>query len=75
MTLLQTRSASEMASVRRQILSDLRYLAQKVSGALKDLEEGRPLDEHLIVNASGISAYIARYNLLTDLLPYINEPP
>jgi hypothetical protein len=71
--MLRTRLEIEQTRNIQQLESDLRQLAQGIATAREAIKRGDFLDEHLIVNASGISARIARYNLTRDSLPYLKE--
>ena len=63
----------ERQSVNVNLESLLKNLKQRVDMALKSLKDGDSLDEHLIVNASSLTGLIARYNLVRDLGPYLDE--
>lgn len=64
---------SERKKVNANLELMLKNLKQRVEMALTSLKEGGSLDEHLIVNASSITGLIARYNLVRDLSPYLDE--
>lgn len=71
LALLRSRISREADT--RNLASELEGLAQNVERALENLAQGKALDEHLIQNASSIATRIARYNLLRDLVPYLEE--
>ena len=58
------------SSTEQQLASRLRSLAVDVARASQALSEGKPLDENLITNASGIANLITRWNMLLEHLPY-----
>lgn len=60
-------------STKRELEHALKQLRARVNASIEGLEKGEELDPNLIMNASGIATHIARYNLLRDLLPYV-EP-
>ncbi len=68
---LRVRLEVNHAALRRELVASLRYLSECVDRGRRAIEAGEPLDPHLIVNASGLSETIARWNLVRDLLPYV----
>lgn len=60
-------------NVRVVLRHGLEQLKIRVERALSDLEAEEQIDEHLIVNASGLTADIAKWNLIRDLHPYVNQ--
>lgn len=71
--LLKARLQNNKRSAEDQLESGLRFLAQTIENARKDLAEGRPLDAHLIHNANALTQSIMQYNLSVELLPYVEE--
>ena len=71
--LLQRRMAGDRATLKRNLQSELAALAEKIQQAQQSLSKGDGLDEHLIVNASGLSAYIAKWNLWHDIAPMVDD--
>lgn len=69
----KSRLETERKSLNVNLESQLKNLKQRVDMALKALKDGDSLDEHLIVNASSLTGLIGRYNLVRDLVPYLNE--
>lgn len=70
----KTRIETEHGSVHGRLRSELVNLRMRVTRAIESLEADDGLDEFLIVNASGITADIARWNLVRDLLPLVTDP-
>jgi hypothetical protein len=52
---------------------DLKFLKQRIERALEDVEADKPLDEHLIQNAMGITHTIVHYNVALDFIPYLED--
>lgn len=69
---LKSRLTNERKQVAITLLSELKNLHVRTKNAIEALQEGQLLDAHLIVNASGITESIARWNLVCDLLPYLS---
>ncbi len=54
------------------LLRDLTYFRQRIDMAIKDLEGGKKaLDAQLLVNGASLTHGIANYNMLRDILPYL----
>ena len=73
--MLASRLKVDRTMVARSLESHLRTLAHEVERARKALADGGSMDEHLIVNAGSLSALIARWNMLLDYTPYVEEKP
>lgn len=71
--MLASKLSVDKDAARLHLESQLRSLSQEVESARKSLADGSRLNEHLIVNASGLSALIARWNMLLDLGPYMDK--
>lgn len=70
----KTRVAIERDSVKRRLGAELINHRIRVERAITALENGTQLDEHLIANASMLTADIARWNLVRDLTPLVADP-
>ncbi len=73
-TRIQTQLAEQKRIAGDALESQLRNLAERVAQARETLAANKQLDPHLIVNASAISEYIARWNLVLHLIPYAETP-
>jgi hypothetical protein len=69
--MVQRRLQSERTMAEHLLRSDLALLIQRSANALKALDDGRPIDAHLIANSVMITADITRWNLAIDLLPIL----
>jgi len=56
-----------------RLINSLRYLEQEIGSAQRALAEGKPVNAHLISNASMLTEEIARWNLARDLLPFVQD--
>lgn len=70
----KTRVDIERDSVKRRLGAELINHRIRVERAIAALESGAQLDEHLIANASMLTADIARWNLVRDLAPLVADP-
>lgn len=70
---LKARLHNEHQRLIVELNSSLKNLKQRTEMAIVALQDGKALDAHLIVNASGISEMIAKWNLVRDLTPYLYE--
>jgi hypothetical protein len=70
---LKARLNSEHQRLIVELNSNLKNLKQRTEMAIESLKDGKALDSHLIVNASGISELIAKWNMVRDLIPYLYE--
>ena len=71
--MLLTRLRVESEGTKNRLQAALRDLEHKAQSARRDLEAGKALDAHLIVNASSITEEIARWNLVRDILPLVED--
>ena len=58
---------------KQNLQSGLEHLQMNISRALKHLEEGEGLDEHMITNAGQITRDIAIFNLTRDLKAFEDD--
>lgn len=72
---LRTRMATEQDSITARLGSLLRNGEQQFKRALEELAAGERIDAHLITNLEQITGEIARWNLIRDLKPYLEQPP
>lgn len=59
--------------LRQRIDHELSRLAGGVEAAHAALQQGQELDERLIANASDLGPLMARWNLIRDLRPYVED--
>ncbi len=59
----------------RELRSGIEVLQQRLARAVRSLDAGEGLDEHLIANAAMLTAAIAKYNLTRDLKGFEEEEP
>jgi hypothetical protein len=71
--LLRMRVPRDFANNKEVLAHELRNLALKVNDALKALDAGKQIDDHLITNSGQITRHIARHNYMLDLLPLLEE--
>lgn len=67
------RLVSEKSTGMNALESELKALQHNVNRALADLAAGQRIDEHLIANAVMITALVAKWNLVRDLIPMVDE--
>ncbi len=70
----KTRITIERDSVKTRLRAELINHRIRVERAIVDLADDDRLDEHLIANASMLTADIARWNLVRDLMPLVADP-
>ena len=63
----------EKNSIKHQLDHQIKALAVEVARAQKSLDKNELLNENMIVNAGCISGLIARWNMLLDYTPYVEE--
>jgi hypothetical protein len=73
--LLHSRLTIAQDSARLHLENGLRSLAYEVEVALKEIAEGKPLNNHLIHNANSLTQDIIRWNMALDLLPIVDYKP
>jgi hypothetical protein len=61
----------DFATTKEKLKDDLSYMKVCIERALRDLEAGEGLDEHLVQNMMGVTHGIVHYNVARDLLPYL----
>ncbi len=59
---------------RRILLDDLETLSHRAQKAIAAIRADECVDEHLITNASYITARLTRYNLVREWDPYVEKP-
>lgn len=72
---VKSRIQTEYDSLERRLRGELVGLRVRVEREIKSLEKGERLDEHLIANATHMTADFARWNLVRDLIPILVELP
>ncbi len=70
----KTRLDIERASVKTRLRAELINHRIRVEHAIAALDGAKQIDEHLIANASMLTADIARWNLVRDLTPLVADP-
>lgn len=70
---LKAKLNQEHQRLLNELMMALKNLHQRTEITMESLRDGNALDSNLIVNASGISESIARWNLVRDLIPYLYE--
>lgn len=68
---LKNRLLSEKARQTVELRENLTNLKVRIENTICRLNEDNHVDEHLVSNAAGITASIARWNLTIDLLPVL----
>ena len=65
----------QRASLAESIARDLKTLRHRIDDAIDSLTEGARLDPHLIANAVMLTEQIARWNMVRDLAPMVDDAP
>ena len=70
---LKQRIIAEHKGSYGRLANSLMHLEQEIGSAQRALAEGKPVNAHLIANASMLTEEIARWNLARDLMPFVQE--
>ena len=72
-SMLRHRLDSVRVTAQRDLLAEIVNLEHRLRSARQAIESGAHVDEHLIANAAMMTSTIARWNLVRDLLPFVED--
>lgn len=72
--MLRTKLRIDAARVRAELKRDLQALARNIEDAIGSIDEGKRLPPRLVVNEAMITASIAEWNLLREIVPCLEGP-
>lgn len=70
---LRSRMELERKSAARNLCSEMEILQIRLKQAMSDVEKGKTLNPHLIANAAMLTETIARWNMMLDLMPMVEQ--
>ena len=73
LAMLRHRLDSVRVTAQRDLLAEIINLEHRLRSARQAVESGARVDEHMIANAAMMTSTIARWNLVRDLLPFVED--
>lgn len=68
---LHRRLEHERDYSRRELLSEIRNLTDRLKRAKEAIEAGERVDPHLVANSAMVTETVARWNVAREMLPFL----